>query len=113
MAKAKKSSIETGELIEIDIDRIQSSIKLPPLALLRDEGYVSPHIEARLDPEQAQTLRRLFEALDEEGQRLKNGRRVVSNADVVRWLLEAIADVDPLPRGLAEVAAEVEETTVD
>lgn len=92
MAKTKKAAAMDDVLDEVDLDALNPIVKLPPLVDVREDGYVSPHVEARLDPDQAQTLRRLFDTLDEGGQRLKNGRRIASNADVVRWLLEAVAD---------------------
>lgn len=63
------------------------------------EGYVSPcirdrggHVDIQLDRPQALTLARLFAGLDASDARLKNERRIQSQADVVRWLLEQIGE---------------------
>lgn len=53
-------------------------------------GYVSRHVDARLDRRQGAALRRLQDGLDRAGRRLANGKRVISTADAVRWLLEQI-----------------------
>lgn len=55
-------------------------------------GYVGKHVEVQLDAKQAETLRRLYDACDEVGARLKSGKRVTSNADVLRYLLEAVGE---------------------
>lgn len=52
--------------------------------------HVSRHVEAQLDGDQAAALKRAFVGLDEAGARLANGRRITSNADVIRYLLERI-----------------------
>ncbi len=52
--------------------------------------HVSRHVEAQLDTAQADALKRAFVGLDEAGARLANGRRIASNADVVRYMLEQI-----------------------
>jgi hypothetical protein len=62
-----------------------------PLCDVRPDGPgVVEHIEARLERQQAVVLRRIFVALDASGIRLRNGRRVITTADAVRWLLEQI-----------------------
>lgn len=70
-------------------------VKLPLLDLAsaggeEDRAYRSRHVEARLDGAQAETMKRLFRGLDQVGARLANGRRVGSNADAVRWVLEQV-----------------------
>ncbi len=73
------------------------TIELPLGEILKDGGYRSrglrdKHCEARLDCRQAETLRQLFDGLDAMGARLQSGKRIGSNADVVRWILEAVAE---------------------
>ncbi len=58
----------------------------------RGRGLQDKHCEARLDRPQADTLRRVFNGLDATGARLRNGKRIASNADVVRWILERVAE---------------------
>jgi hypothetical protein len=55
-----------------------------------DNCYVSRHVELRMSPPQARTLRCVLLGLDAAGERLLNGRRVASAADALRWLLERI-----------------------
>jgi len=51
--------------------------------------YVSRHVEAgKLTFQQRVSLRGLLQGLDQAGARLASGKRVGTNADVVRWLLE-------------------------
>lgn len=60
--------------------------------------YATRHVDLSLNPEQGMTLKRLFVALDREGERLAPavgsdmGRRVATVADAVRWLIESICD---------------------
>lgn len=56
----------------------------PPL------GYVSNHVDAKLDARQALVLRQIRDGLDSQGARLRSGARVNSTADAVRWLLEQV-----------------------
>lgn len=71
-------------------------VEIPHLAELPESSYRPTHVEARLDPPQAEALARLFQTLDEGGLRLKSGRRVTSSADAVRWLLEAVGEATPI-----------------
>jgi len=49
------------------------------------------HLDAHLDRRQATVLRDLAVALDRRNATLQNGRRVVTKAHALKWLLEAIA----------------------
>jgi hypothetical protein len=54
-------------------------------------GYLTNHVEVGgLNVPQRETLKRLFHGLDHAGARLANGKRVGSNADTIRWILEQI-----------------------
>lgn len=66
------------------------SISVPLSTAGKRGGYISKHVEIRMTHEQGVTLRRLHLALDTEGARLANGRRVIHLADAVKWLLEQI-----------------------
>ncbi len=60
-----------------------------PIDEVRDQRYhITRHVEAQLSLKQGITLRRLFLALDELGTRLADGKRIIRNADVIRWILE-------------------------
>lgn len=48
------------------------------------------HIEARLTPEQGRTLQQIRDALNAACARQADGRFVQSNADAVRWMIEAV-----------------------
>lgn len=61
-----------------------------PLRIPPTPRYAARHVEVQLDNGQAQTLRSLLDAVDERGERLQSGRRVVSAADALRWLLERV-----------------------
>ena len=56
-------------------------------------GYVSSHVETQLDGRQALALRRIFDALDQQGARLINGVRVQSTAAALRWLLDQVPEL--------------------
>ncbi len=75
---AKKTEQETTVLIEA------------PVGAILETDYKPRHIEVVLYGEQQTAMKRLFKGMDEAGCRLKNGRRVASNADVFRYLLEQI-----------------------
>jgi hypothetical protein len=45
-------------------------------------------VGGRLEPEESDSLRRLFLALDRSNTRLANGKPIVYAIDVVRWMLE-------------------------
>ena len=64
-------------------------IELPMVAEPKP-GYSSRHVDLQLDADQAITLRRVFEGIDAAGSRLASGKRITTNADVVRFLLEQI-----------------------
>ena len=52
--------------------------------------YISGHVDVRMTSRQGVALRRLCLALDAQNVCLANGRRAVTAADAVRWLLEEI-----------------------
>ncbi len=63
-----------------------------PLHRLRDGVPHHGHIEVQLRTlEQKRAMRRLFDGLNQAGARMKNGRRVQSYPDVVRYVLKRIA----------------------
>lgn len=61
-----------------------------PLAPASDSVFKAGHLNIQLKREQKESLNRLFRALDQRGDRLRNGRRVQTPSDAVRWLLEQI-----------------------
>ena len=63
-----------------------------PLGDLPPEVFVPRHVEVRLDHRQATALRRLWYGYDGLGSRLLSGKRPQGNADVVRLLLEQVAE---------------------
>lgn len=62
-----------------------------PLREMPDGGYAQRHIDVQLKHHQAIALRQLIRGLDATGARLANDRRVITGADAIRWLLEAVA----------------------
>ena len=73
-----------------------------PLGSVDPVAYASDHIDGRLDPLQASGLRHLYNGLDAAGKRLRNGRRVLTSIDAVRWLLEELARKMPNDRPHAQ-----------
>lgn len=62
-----------------------------PLGAIQMDAHASRHVDVQLDREQANMLKRIRAGCDDQNARLANGRRVVSNADVIRYLLELTA----------------------
>jgi len=62
-----------------------------PVALTDSDAYRSTHVDVQLNREQAESMHRIFHGLDQAGARLQNGRRIATNADAFRWLLEEAA----------------------
>jgi hypothetical protein len=86
------------ELIEIDV----------PFSDMQLDGcYISCHLDVRLTRRQGDTIRRIQLGLDAAGARLANNRRVVTQADAIRWLLEEIGR-EAIPAGPAETAVSPE-----
>lgn len=73
--------------VEIRIEQVTLEA---PLAQFRPDVRQFNHVEARLDPAQAASLRRLYDALDRRHARMANGKHVASAADCVRWLLDQL-----------------------
>jgi len=61
-----------------------------PTADYGPNDNVARHVDIQLDTHQAKALKRAFVGLDHSGARLANGRRIASNADVVRYVLEQL-----------------------
>ena len=80
MTMAKKIEMETTVLIEA------------PVGALVEGDYRPRHVSIILFGEQQSAMKRLFRGMDETGSRLKNGRRVSSNADAIRYLLEQVGE---------------------
>ncbi len=59
-----------------------------PVGEIDPIAHVARHVDVKLSPDQATTLRRLFNAT--RGEELANGRFVQSHGDAVKWLLEQI-----------------------
>ena len=70
-----------------------SAILELPLAAVSPGSFMgrNVHIELRLKPPESELLKSLQTGLDAAGVRLRDGRRVASKADTVRWLLEQLA----------------------
>lgn len=67
----------------------QSATVEIPLGELHD-GYLSNHVEARLDDKQRRNMRRMLHGLRQRGTVMANGRFVETNADAIRWMLEQL-----------------------
>ena len=82
MAKQQKQESEPGLPI--------ATVKVP-MAPIGEEGYKARHIQVQLEGVEAVKMKSLFQGLDQEGARLANGRRVMSNADAIRWMLQNLS----------------------
>ncbi len=65
-------------------------IVVPQAATDLTDCYISCHVDVRMTRRQGVALRRLSLALDAQNVCLANGRRAITAADAVRWLLEQI-----------------------
>ena len=63
-----------------------------PISKPVDGGYRSNHVDVQLTSRQADALHHVLAGLDAAGARLDDGRRVFHKVDVVRWILEKVAD---------------------
>lgn len=63
-----------------------------PVKAVRPDVHIPIHVEIQLSREQGMALKRVYAALEGEGVRLRNDRRVRSCADAVRFVLEKIAE---------------------
>ena len=82
---AKKQRAEAGQANTATIE--------VPLGEPREGAYLSPHLEMKLNAEQAQVLHRVTAGLQESVARLSNHRLIASTADAVRYLLESIGRI--------------------
>lgn len=75
-----------GQLVE-ELGPGVATIQVP-VAQIAAGNYAAMHVNLNLDKEQARTLKQLRAGLDQAGARLREGRRVQSSADTIRYLLE-------------------------
>ncbi len=98
-------NLELIQLGNVNIADVAGELKATPTAFpiwlpIGDikPGYRTTHIDVQLNDRQAEAACYLKDALDQAGERLappqgeEVGRRVQSSVDVIRWLLEQIAD---------------------
>jgi hypothetical protein len=56
-------------------------------------GYLSQHVEARMNARQALALKSLLAGLRDGRMQMANGREVRTAAEAVKWMLEKMAEV--------------------
>ena len=61
-----------------------------PLGSVEEAEYLSSHIQAQLNRQQALGLKRVRRGLETSGARLNCGKIVATNADAVRYMLEQV-----------------------
>ncbi len=88
LAGAKNSPKPDHERPVVTIATV--TVTLPCAAEPIRDCYVGRHADVRMNRAQAEALRRLQLGLDARGDRLASGKRVITTADAVRWLLEQI-----------------------
>ena len=65
-----------------------TTIRLPWAPPVPEGTKLPRHVEVKLEPKEGAALGAVLKGLDETGARLKNGRRVYTTADAMRWILE-------------------------
>jgi hypothetical protein len=78
-APTKAATVAAGEATLIEV----------PLGEL-DTKFPLSRVDVHLDPERARKLRAILNGLKRDKRRLSNDFPVVSNADVMRWILDQI-----------------------
>jgi hypothetical protein len=64
-----------------------------PLAPVSETEYLSDHVESKLrTQEQRRAMKRLLRGLQHQGAATKDGRPVQRPGEVVRWLMEQVAE---------------------
>lgn len=63
-------------------------VGLPVADEVAERTYVSRHVEMNLTSAQATTLNKIMRGMDIKGERLNNGKRVVTKIDTIRRVLE-------------------------
>lgn len=86
MAKTEKRKAEQTT------EGVVATIEVP-LGEPREGVYLSPHLELKLNAEQAEVLHRVTVGLQESVARLSNHRLITNTADAVRYLLESIGRI--------------------
>lgn len=71
-------------------DKKATAILEVPIADAVEHVYCRRHVNANLNREQAIKLRRIVDGLDASGAKLANGRRVVTVAAAVVWMIEQV-----------------------
>jgi len=90
------AEIESDQVVDQQVEQPgprflpSATITVPQLDVDLSDCYVSRHVDVRVSRRQAEVLRRLALALDAKNMLLANGRRAVTAADAVRWLLEEV-----------------------
>ena len=90
---AMTGAIETIAQTETVAREIRAASIKAPMGEI-GSGYVSDHVEARLGPQQAKSMKSLVAGLIDVREKLENGREVRTSADAVRWMLEKLSDSD-------------------
>ena len=77
-------------VVETVMHRVRMALIEAPMGEAGN-GYVSTHVEARLDQTQAKSLKSLVAGLVDGRNQTANGREVRTTADAVKWVLEKLA----------------------
>lgn len=75
---------------------------LVPLGEIDEGVYCQRHVQAQLHGSHAVTMKRLLVGAMQEGARLRDGRLVENNADMLRLLLDRIEDAEGVRLGGGE-----------
>lgn len=100
----KKPTINTELPTDEVQSEVQSEVQIAPAAAVTEiviamhldpspvTDYASRHLDCHLDRNQAIVLRQIQKAMDVRGERLNNGKRVVTKIDTLRRVLEVIGE---------------------
>ncbi len=90
------SAAQAAATIPTPAPQLLSAMIEVPLATPPDRGYMSLtssacHVDAQLrDQQDREALMQMRAGLDAMGARTRDGRRVVSYADTIRWLIQEV-----------------------
>lgn len=89
VVKEDKPEVSTQTIVR-DVDEVVIGVPLGELG----NGYLSRHVEARLTVQQATAMQRVTLGLRDRRAVMGDGKEVRTQADAVRWMLEAISAGD-------------------
>lgn len=78
------------EIAETETTTVAGRVSIEFPTLLLDWGFVMPRHDVKLTRSQAETWRSITEGLQQQEQRLENGKYVRTITDAIRWTAENV-----------------------